>query len=1328
MAASFIWKPSTINSWKQGIAFLAPSESSGSAPTVTTASGQTYTGKYINDNEGRKQWIFPSSLAGESDLSVNYGGVSTKIGQGSTSYEGNDLASWVEREKGSLGSSGGGGSYPGFAQPGTYGQYGVYPGYLGDMFPSPFSINYAPIKGADFKYIDPIKYATEHAQEIQDLYKKNFDFSQDLALKELNLDLKGLESFAPAATALKQSLTSADNIFNQAQRTAQLRNTLPGVLGNLEQQTKDASIYASGRVPDSINDRALELGIRSRAADQTLSSGFGGPAARKVSDLMSAEERLKIAQYGNNLVGQNAQQRAALELAPTEYSDAGSQLRVTPPVNPSQLSAQARGELNSLTQIPATVGLNSSVQQGQFKAGLQQQTQQFNASNQLATDQFNANNENSFALQKFGYQVSYAGAVAGAAQTDLNTNAAIEQQKKNQEIFQDYMNKAQEAGQWGAIAQGLGSLLGGAGGISGIIGGLMSGISGGNTSGNSFIGLDPVANTPSATPEIPGLDLGVSPDINEPSGPVTVPEFDAGATGGSEGPSSGASLNGPSSEPSVPDFSYDPGPSAQESFTQDTGMNLESLSPRTLRASSAGVMDAAGLHTQPFQGTSFVGYSPTARPIFSNTALASSQNPSMGGQYVEAFQGIVSPLGALTKEDQAGLSTIAASASNPGNISALDRAVSNGDAKGFVTTASKVAGTSEKVGKDAYAAYQMYQNWDKMSGAQKAIGLAALGIHGYKYAGGKDLGQIPLVKGANGKTELSLGQGLQLFAAGYNTYSLVKNWNQLNPIQKIAVGTQDAFQMAKLAKQFGLLGTGTTGASVAVSAAQLAASGWKTAPQYGIGAVAGTSASKIPDGYTVISQTKDGGTIAVPKANAGSTVGGAASFGAGALNVYSKWGQGGVKGALNGAIGGSAMAAGLSQMGQTNPYLAAGVIALSVAGDTWGKGGGEVSEEAQLAASGASAYAGAGTTAGAVAGGAAAAVDIYSARDRIKNAPEGEKGKTAVLEGYRAAGDYYTGGAASPVINYTGRKAPEVTNAAEKAILYGTAPGWAGLAYDKFSSTFGGGKSGAQKDRDQIRNRFQTAGLLDDKHGLVLADGTVANLGIDGRGNLHESRNPDMIKVGNRKLFSYETDYSNDMDYAAGMAGSALSRLLNGGKGKAISQLGGQLGNAFLGKVGYGKDMTQGNFDITMANARAAFAKSGITNKADLYQLVNQGYAEGRWDESDAIAMHQAANMMYDKNGFETANTLLAGRFRGLEVARETAPAKTTLNVPNNSFNFGGASNLMYRPPAGTKIPADAFMKGFGVNAPASRGGLTKEEYKQKNAARYNVAPYQQRA
>lgn len=1322
MAASFIWKPSTINSWKQGIAFLAPSESSGSAPTVTTASGQTYTGKYINDNEGRKQWIFPSSLAGESDLSVNYGGVSTKIGQGSTSYEGNDLASWVEREKGSLGSSGGGGSYPGFAQPGTYGQYGVYPGYLGDMFPSPFSINYAPIKGADFKYIDPIKYATEHAQEIQDLYKKNFDFSQDLALKELNLDLKGLESFAPAATALKQSLTSADNIFNQAQRTAQLRNTLPGVLGNLEQQTKDASIYASGRVPDSINDRALELGIRSRAADQTLSSGFGGPAARKVSDLMSAEERLKIAQYGNNLVGQNAQQRAALELAPTEYSDAGSQIRVTPPVNPSQLSAQARGELNSLTQIPATVGLNSSVQQGQFKAGLQQQTQQFNASNQLATDQFNANNENSFALQKFGYQVSYAGAVAGAAQTDLNTNAAIEQQKKNQEIFQDYMNKAQEAGQWGAIAQGLGSLLGGAGGISGIIGGLMSGISGGNTSGNSFIGLDPVANTPSATPEIPGLDLGVSPDINEPSGPVTVPEFDAGATGGSEGPSSGASLNGPSSEPSVPDFSYDPGPSAQESFTQDTGMNLESLSPRTLRASSAGVMDAAGLHTQPFQGTSFVGYSPTARPIFSNTALASSQNPSMGGQYVEAFQGIVSPLGALTKEDQAGLSTIAASASNPGNISALDRAVSNGDAKGFVATASKVAGTSEKVGKDAYAAYQMYQNWDKMSGAQKAIGLAALGIHGYKYAGGKDLGQIPLVKGANGKTELSLGQGLQLFAAGYNTYSLVKNWNQLNPIQKIAVGTQDAFQMAKLAKQFGLLGTGTTGASVAVSASQLAASGWKTAPQYGIGAVAGTSASKIPDGYTVISQTKDGGTIAVPKANAGSTVGGAASFGAGALNVYSKWGQGGVKGALNGAIGGSAMAAGLSQMGQTNPYLAAGVIALSVAGDTFGKGGGSVPEEASLAVSGASAYAAGG---GGVGGTLAAGVEAYNAHNAIKNAPDDKKG-SAATEGYgNAAAAYSTLGVSFAALGYTDKKAPIVNKAFNDSVKYGTAVGWAGMTHDKLSSAFGGGKSGEQKGRDQIRSRFQTSGLLDSKYGLVLADGTVANLGVDGHGDMHEAKNSSVIKG---KLGSYETDYSNDLDYAAGMTGSALSRLLNGEKGKSVSQLGSQLGNAFLGKVGYGKDMTQGNFDITMANARAAFAKSGITNKADLYQLVNQGYAEGRWDESDAIAMHQAANMMYDKNGFETANTLLAGRFRGIEVARETAPAKTTLNAPNNSFNFSGASDLVYRPPAGTKIPADAFMKGFGVNAPSSRGSLTKEEYRQKNAARYNVAPYQQRA
>lgn len=402
-----------------------------------------------------------------------------------------------------------GGDYSGPYAPGAVG-FGAVPAYLGGEYPTKTakakfkpinfdSIDYSPIsydatKAADYDFTDPLDFAKKFGGFNRSEIKQNYSLAKDLALDQLDTELKGLEMFAPAAAALKRGETSLDNIFNQQQRTAQVDATLPGARADLEAQRGRANTYARGEIPNSVTDRALELGVRSRAADTAYAGGFGSGSsvARKISDLASAEDRLKIAEYGEGLLGTNLNTSASLLLAPTEYSDAGSQIKVTPQINAGVQAGQNATEINNNTLINPTNALTSQVQQRQFGTQLQQQTNQFNATNRLATSQFNASNTlntaqfnantrnnvnqfnatsafqrsqintgrvNELRMGRFAYDVSYAGAVAGASQLNINTQLALQQQAQAAQIFQDQMKAAQNSAQTGAIAGGIAAIL-----------------------------------------------------------------------------------------------------------------------------------------------------------------------------------------------------------------------------------------------------------------------------------------------------------------------------------------------------------------------------------------------------------------------------------------------------------------------------------------------------------------------------------------------------------------------------------------------------------------------------------------------------------------------------------------------------------------------------------------------------------------------------------------------------------------------------------------------------------------------------------------------------
>lgn len=281
-----------------------------------------------------------------------------------------------------------GGIYPGAggslaAGGGPY----VKPPNLESEYPSPTMVSFSPIKKAPYKYVDPMKFAQEWGTFNRAEILKNFDLAKQIGLEELDTELAGISKYAPAAAALKQRQTAADNIFNQQQRTAQFDTAMPGVRGQLEAQGKQAAQLAKGEIPDFLSnaqDRALELGIRSRAADNTMAGGFGAGSsvARKASDLMSADVRrqMEIQDYqlgmqqinfGNQLLGQNIQNKAALYMAPTEYSNAGTEMRVMPEVGAGRLTSQALTETNQLAMIQPTTALTSTIQQNQFDTSLE---------------------------------------------------------------------------------------------------------------------------------------------------------------------------------------------------------------------------------------------------------------------------------------------------------------------------------------------------------------------------------------------------------------------------------------------------------------------------------------------------------------------------------------------------------------------------------------------------------------------------------------------------------------------------------------------------------------------------------------------------------------------------------------------------------------------------------------------------------------------------------------------------------------------------------------------------------------------------------------------
>lgn len=224
--------------------------------------------------------------------------------------------------------------------------------------------------------------------------------------------------------------------------------------------------------------------------------------------------------------------------------------------------------------------------------------------------------------------------------------------------------------------------------------------------------------------------------------------------------------------------------------------------------------------------------------------------------------------------------------------------------------------------------------------------------------------------------------------------------------------------------------------------------------------------------------------------------------------------------------------------------------------------------------------------------------------------------------------------------------------------MMGVALGPIGIAGIMATSVAGNmiqvGKSLDQGARDQVRGVFKSSGLTDKDYKITLASGKQVDVGIDGHGGQREVFDRDLLTdkdKGLKKLNAWDTDYTNDLDFLAGMGGITLSRLSTGGKGKNIDQYGSQLGNAAIADSN-GRELNQENFTKMAANLRTFYNKQGIATAKDGENLARAAMQEGRINQIDYTQMQQTFNVVFN-NDFKTAKELMLGRWKGIDVAQQ---------------------------------------------------------------------------
>lgn len=558
-------------------------------------------------------------------------------------------------------------------------------------------------------------------------------------------------------------------------------------------------------------------------------------------------------------------------------------------------------------------------------------------------------------------------------------------------------------------------------------------------------------------------------------------------------------------------------------------------------------------------------------------------------------------------------------------------------------------------GMSIYYGLGLYDNWDNMSALQKALYMSRLGLSSYKFTSGKDFGDTQIPGTDKYGNGLNINQGLYLMGSGMDLANGVQNWDTMNATGRIIFGGNS---LKNTIQSYDIVNQYINGAK--------AGNALSNSAEFA-GLSGGLSAYNLFNTATNWNRmgTEQRVASGINSINSGANIA--------KLSSRFVWNKASEKAgetvaeqgttAAGETLTGDAAADMLGQYVVPGTQVAAGAYGMyqgaKIASDNWGKGGVE------------------GRQAGLAAGAAA--------------------GLGAVMTGAGLA-------------TLTGLAALGPAGWIAGAVL---------LTGAMLGTTIKTGKSTDQTQRDSIRDVWKDNYSLaeegaDGKYRITLTNGKQADVGIDGHGKYEGQKD---------KMQAFDVDLDSTLDFFAGTGGIALNRILMGGDGQghmaAIDQTGAQIGNAILsGTVGFGKEFTKENFEIVKKELLGQFSKAGIGTKDEYYAVVNELAAQKRITEEQQIAMHQIANMMYDKDGYEGAQKIYNHRQQAVDAVKAQAAdaassvksnqTTTTPQAKDNKVN-----DLVYR------VPKDKEGTYKEIVDQLSSTLRTKDEVKAANRAKF---------
>lgn len=253
-----------------------------------------------------------------------------------------------------------------------------------------------------------------------------------------------------------------------------------------------------------------------------------------------------------------------------------------------------------------------------------------------------------------------------------------------------------------------------------------------------------------------------------------------------------------------------------------------------------------------------------------------------------------------------------------------------------------------------------------------------------------------------------------------------------------------------------------------------------------------------------------------------------------------------------------------------------------------------------------------------------------------------------------------------------------------------------GAAVGTVTGSVKSGKSHEQRARDNWRQAYTNAGVFskatnDDGHhsmAMQLADGSWYDVGVDGSGSratfkggeVKRFANPDMVTGGSKvnkqgELSPYDVDYTNALDFVGSLLMGGMIIPIGGSYQKnrsaEVPQMLGYMTNGITSNCG--REFTLANYNIMAANARAMYSKIGITDKTGMINCVSDAYYQGKLSKADYYNMLLSANLMYDDNGYQQAQGLMANSGKaGMGVTDNSTGTASAPEATGEQFTYVG--------------------------------------------------------